>query len=1011
MSFSEKLSNFLITIFAFAFWLFVPSVALAAFDASMCNVMNVVTGTAGRTFAAFAVASVGVGFYTGKVSWGVLVGTAAGIAVIFGAPSIVAAVSGSDVFECRKGVQVVTCNDDGCFACPVGFTGADCDECSVGFSGDDCNQCQNGYVGERCSECSDGFSKVDGMCQAGCKITEEKGLTTSSLDPGSKTIKCDKLNFTGTYKYSCTNGALQVLSNSCVCQRNFTGENCDQCNPGYKGNNCEECDAGYTMINKVCHKDCQVEDSDIAGVVGKVAIAGIVKKTVLPLSGSLACDKDIKKFSGSVNYSCIGGVFKIESGSCVCATGYKGDDCLSCNSGYVADANGNCVGALSCSVSITGSSVKKTINHEVQDTATCDVAGYSGSASYTCNNGDLLVNVPCYKSCSATVSGISAAISLSSGLSITKTCDVSGYSGTAELSCNNGVISVKTPCYKNCAISIAGVTSKINVNHGGSGQATCNAAGYASTTVNFSCDDGVATSGSCSCAAGYGGNNCSECVGNFSKVGTSCLAKCAVAITGSSQTSVDSGDGTVSCDKTGYSGASISYNCQNGTTITGSCSCAAGYSGTNCASCATGYVATANGSCAKICAVSIAGTSTTQVNPGSFSFSCDKTGYSGTSISGDCTSGVLNITSTTKSCNCAANYTGANCSSCAAGYDITNNCSSCLSDYALVSGQCRKKCLLNVTGIASGTYVNHGTTSKTCDSGYSGTINYTCTDGVISGVSGTCQASDCTGGEESSVGKKYHIFKSSGTFRCPVAKSVQYLVIAGGGGGGRRHGGGGGAGGFLEGSSLSISANVDYPVVVGNGGVGSTTYGGALSTSNGGNSSFNGIVATGGGGGANNRDTGGVSGAAGGSGGGGSNGGSGGAGTSGQGNKGGDQSGGSGCCSANGAGGGGAGAAASNTEKSVGSNGGAGKSSSITGSSVIYAGGGGGGNNTDSTVYSGGSGGGGSGARKDLECTAGASNTGGGGGGGGVSSTTDTDNVNKYESGCAGGSGVVIISY
>ena len=66
----------------------------------MCNVLSIVTGTAGKTFAAFAIVSVGIGFFTGKVSWGLMIGVAAGIAAIFGAPTIVAAISGGGSVNC-----------------------------------------------------------------------------------------------------------------------------------------------------------------------------------------------------------------------------------------------------------------------------------------------------------------------------------------------------------------------------------------------------------------------------------------------------------------------------------------------------------------------------------------------------------------------------------------------------------------------------------------------------------------------------------------------------------------------------------------------------------------------------------------------------------------------------------------------------------------------------------------------------------------------------------------------
>ena len=62
----------------------------------MCNALRVVTGSAGKTFAAFAIIAVGIGFFSGKVSWGLMIGVAAGIAAMFGAPSIVAAISGQN---------------------------------------------------------------------------------------------------------------------------------------------------------------------------------------------------------------------------------------------------------------------------------------------------------------------------------------------------------------------------------------------------------------------------------------------------------------------------------------------------------------------------------------------------------------------------------------------------------------------------------------------------------------------------------------------------------------------------------------------------------------------------------------------------------------------------------------------------------------------------------------------------------------------------------------------------
>ncbi len=66
----------------------------------MCRALNIVTGSAGKAFAAFAIISVGIGFFTGKVSWGLMIGVAAGIAAMFGAPTIVKAISGNDAVDC-----------------------------------------------------------------------------------------------------------------------------------------------------------------------------------------------------------------------------------------------------------------------------------------------------------------------------------------------------------------------------------------------------------------------------------------------------------------------------------------------------------------------------------------------------------------------------------------------------------------------------------------------------------------------------------------------------------------------------------------------------------------------------------------------------------------------------------------------------------------------------------------------------------------------------------------------
>jgi len=67
---------------------------------TMCNALRLVTGNAGKAFAAFAIISLGIGFFTGKVSWGLMIGVAMGIAAMFGAPTIVSALTGKGAYDC-----------------------------------------------------------------------------------------------------------------------------------------------------------------------------------------------------------------------------------------------------------------------------------------------------------------------------------------------------------------------------------------------------------------------------------------------------------------------------------------------------------------------------------------------------------------------------------------------------------------------------------------------------------------------------------------------------------------------------------------------------------------------------------------------------------------------------------------------------------------------------------------------------------------------------------------------
>lgn len=66
----------------------------------LCNVYKITTGNAGKTFCAFAIVAAGVGFFTGKLNWGLLIALVLGISAIFGAPKIISAITGTSGLNC-----------------------------------------------------------------------------------------------------------------------------------------------------------------------------------------------------------------------------------------------------------------------------------------------------------------------------------------------------------------------------------------------------------------------------------------------------------------------------------------------------------------------------------------------------------------------------------------------------------------------------------------------------------------------------------------------------------------------------------------------------------------------------------------------------------------------------------------------------------------------------------------------------------------------------------------------
>lgn len=74
----------------------------SSLDTTLCNVVNWFNGPIGKGIATIAIIVVGVGALMGKVSWGMAIIVGLGVALIFGASTIVAALGGVEG-ACEEG--------------------------------------------------------------------------------------------------------------------------------------------------------------------------------------------------------------------------------------------------------------------------------------------------------------------------------------------------------------------------------------------------------------------------------------------------------------------------------------------------------------------------------------------------------------------------------------------------------------------------------------------------------------------------------------------------------------------------------------------------------------------------------------------------------------------------------------------------------------------------------------------------------------------------------------------
>lgn len=87
-----------------------PDAALAsnnALEAVFCNIVSLLTGTTGKAVATVAIIAVGVGALLGKISWGMALIVAVGVALVFGAGTIVSAL-GASANDCATGTSAIS---------------------------------------------------------------------------------------------------------------------------------------------------------------------------------------------------------------------------------------------------------------------------------------------------------------------------------------------------------------------------------------------------------------------------------------------------------------------------------------------------------------------------------------------------------------------------------------------------------------------------------------------------------------------------------------------------------------------------------------------------------------------------------------------------------------------------------------------------------------------------------------------------------------------------------------
>ena len=251
-----------------------------------------------------------------------------------------------------------------CVGCKEGLTGTKCDECAQGWiegirGAPDCEKCDNKKA---CNGRAKSITTKNNKCVCSCN-TGYEGAACDVCSAGyigdgagGECTKC-------TSSKHCSNHASSVTSTgartecTCTCAGKWTGAKCDNCPAPYTGSGCNQCDANsinYPTCTKCAIDVCVGGSQTATSVKADSSRKNCICECKAPFQGS-KCDKCAAGYFGTApncekcsltTLPCYSGkatgvvsTSSRDSCKCTCKSGYTGDKCDKCTSGYYGFPN------------------------------------------------------------------------------------------------------------------------------------------------------------------------------------------------------------------------------------------------------------------------------------------------------------------------------------------------------------------------------------------------------------------------------------------------------------------------------------------------------------------------------------------------------------------------------------------------------------------------------------------------------------------------------------------------